>query len=58
MLSVIYTDYDYLVIIGDFYIHTDKNLDKHWNELSAIHDTFGLSQHVKSPTQSSSSHYL
>ena len=49
-LSIITTEFDSLIIAGDFNIHIDKSEDKRAKELSALLDVFGLQQHVKHPT--------
>ncbi|MPV02308.1 hypothetical protein FVA96_24225, partial [Escherichia coli] len=50
LLSSISTDFDCLVITGDFNFHTDDLNDKGAKELLTILDTFELSQHVKEAT--------
>lgn len=56
LLSVICTDYNVLIITWDFNVHVDNNMHKTAKELSAVLDTFGLSQHVKGPNTYSRSH--
>lgn len=50
MLSVLCTEFDCIVITGDLNIHVDNVCDKNAIELSAILETFSLTQHVTGPT--------
>ena len=50
LLSLTSTEYDCLVMAGDFNVHFDNTLDKYAKELTVILETFGLSQHVQGPT--------
>ncbi|KAJ0002712.1 hypothetical protein NQD34_007861 [Periophthalmus magnuspinnatus] len=50
MLSVVCTDFDGLVITGDFNVHVDNVFDRNAKELSSVLETFGLTQHVSEPT--------
>ena len=50
LLSSISTEFDCLVITGDFNFHTDDLNDKCAKKLFTILDTFELSQHVKETT--------
>uniref|UniRef100_A0A3B3HFB5 Reverse transcriptase domain-containing protein n=1 Tax=Oryzias latipes TaxID=8090 RepID=A0A3B3HFB5_ORYLA len=52
MLSVVCTDFDGLVITGDFNVHVDNVNDRNAKELNAVLKTFGLIQHVSCPTHS------
>ena len=50
LLSLTSTEYDCLVITGDFNVHIDNTLDKYAKELTVVLETFRLSQHVQGPT--------
>ena len=50
LLSVVCTDFDALVITGDTNVHMDTKCDRNAKALSAVLDTFGLTQHVSEPT--------
>ena len=50
LFSIITTEFDSLVIAGDFNIHVDNSEDNRAKELSVLLDVFGLQQHVKHPT--------
>uniref|UniRef100_A0A0E9TZ40 Endonuclease/exonuclease/phosphatase domain-containing protein n=1 Tax=Anguilla anguilla TaxID=7936 RepID=A0A0E9TZ40_ANGAN len=52
LLSKISTDFDCIVISGDFNIHIDNHTDTHARELISLLEAFGLSQHVSRPRQS------
>lgn len=52
LLSIICRDLNIPLLAGDFNIHMDNHTDKYANELSALLETFGLTQHVKEPTHS------
>lgn len=58
MLSIVCTDFDGLVITGDFNVHVDNVCDRNAEELSAVLETFGLTQHVCEPTHSRAQHTL
>lgn len=58
MLSIVCTDVDGLVITGDFNVHVDNVCDRNAKELSAVLETFGLTQHVCEPTHSRAQHTL
>ena len=49
-LAVITTDWDHVVIAGDFQIHTNNPADKAAIELCGMSETFDLLQRVKKPT--------
>lgn len=49
LLSVVCTEFDYLIITGDLNVQMDVVSDRHAKELSAVLDTFGLTQHVNEP---------
>uniref|UniRef100_A0A8C5HYQ9 Reverse transcriptase domain-containing protein n=1 Tax=Gouania willdenowi TaxID=441366 RepID=A0A8C5HYQ9_GOUWI len=50
LLSVVCTEYNFLIITGDLNIHVDNNMDNTAKELYGLMDTFGLTQHVTGPT--------
>uniref|UniRef100_A0A8C6WDV8 Reverse transcriptase domain-containing protein n=1 Tax=Neogobius melanostomus TaxID=47308 RepID=A0A8C6WDV8_9GOBI len=50
LLSFICTDFDCLVISGDFNVHVDVTNDRHAKELNAVLEMFGLTQHVSEVT--------
>ena len=50
LLSLICTDFDCVLIVGDFNIHVDKPEDRWTKELCCVLDNFGLTQHVTQPT--------
>ena len=50
LLSIVTTEFDVLIIAGDFNIHVDNSEDNRTKELSVLLDVFGLQQHVKHPT--------
>ena len=50
LLSLICTDFDCVLIVGDFNIRVDKPEDRWTKELCCVLDNFGLTQHVTQPT--------
>lgn len=48
LITVIVTDFDRVIITGDFNIHVDNQNDV--QEFLTILENFGLTQHVKEPT--------
>ena len=50
LLSIVYTEYDCIIIVGDFNIHADNPQDRGAKELYCTLDSFGLSQHVSKST--------
>ena len=52
LLSVICTDFDCLIVLGDFNLHVDNPENSYAKELNALLDTFILTQPVQGPTHS------
>jgi exonuclease III len=50
LLSSICTDYDCLILTGDFNFHIDIPTNHHTRDFTAILDTFSLTQHIDQPT--------
>lgn len=50
LLTFVCTEFDCLVISGDFNVHVDVTKDRHAKELSAVLEMFGLTQHVSDAT--------
>ncbi|KAJ0023604.1 hypothetical protein NQD34_003503 [Periophthalmus magnuspinnatus] len=50
LLRYFQSDFDALVITGDFNVHVDNVFDRNAKELSSVLETFGLTQHVSEPT--------